>query len=262
MKTLKMMTMTGIVVLAIGLLVLPMNADAGMGRGGGAGKGGRGNLGMQTGGSGIIANLPYQELSEEERDGLIQMREEEKLARDVYLTLYETWNVGIFANISRAEQRHMDAVKILLDKYGIDDPMTDPAQGVFTSIEMQGLYDSLVEKGRQSLTDALYVGATIEDLDIKDLYDFLEQTDNSDIKTVYQNLAKGSRNHLRAFVSQLSANGVEYEAQYLPPVDVDEIVNSPHERGPVDENGQQIGGGRGQGQGQGFGRGMGKGGWQ
>ena len=128
----------------------------------------------------------------------------------------------------------------------IADPVTDLTIGVFTSIEMQELYNSLIEKGGNSLTDALYVGATIEDLDIKDLYDFLEQTDNSDIKTVYQNLVKGSRNHLRAFVSQLSAIGSEYEAQYLTPVEIDEIANSPHERGAVDENGQRIAGGRGQ----------------
>ena len=257
MKISKVMTMAGVGVLAIGLLVLPINADAGRGMGGGGGKGG-GNFGSQTRLSGIIANLPYQELSEEERDGLIHMREEEKLARDVYITLYEKWSTGIFSNISRAEQRHMDALKILLDKYSVEDPITDSTIGVFTSIEMQGLYDSLIEKGGNSLADALYVGATIEDLDIKDLYDFLEQTDNSDIKTVYQNLAKGSRNHLRAFVSQLSANGVEYEAQYLPPVEVDEIVNSPHERGAVDENGQRIAGGRGQGGGHGQGHGRGQ----
>ena len=259
MKISKMMTRVGIGVLAVGLLVLPMNANAGRGMGGGGGKGGGGNFGAQTGLSGIIANLPYQELSKEERDGLIHMREEEKLARDVYLTLFEKWGLGIFSNIAKSEQRHIDAVKILLDKYGIDDPITDSTIGVFNSIEMQELYNSLIEKGSNSQTDALHVGATIEDLDIKDLYDFLEQTDNSDIKTVYQNLIKGSGNHLRAFVSRLSASGSSYEAQYLTPVEVDEIVNSPHERGAVDENGQRVAGGRGKGAGQGSGRGMGRG---
>jgi hypothetical protein len=188
----------------------------------------------------IVTNLPAQELSSEEETGLTQMREEEKLARDVYQAMFEKWGLGVFENIARSEQRHMNAIGALLDKYGIVDPVTDSSAGIFTSPEMLTLYTDLVEKGRTSLADALQVGATIEDLDIKDLYDFLEQTDNTDIKTVYQNLAKGSRNHLRAFTYQLSLNGAGYEAQYLDANEIDDIINSPRERGRVDEDGQQV----------------------
>jgi hypothetical protein len=188
----------------------------------------------------IATNLPVQELSAEEAAGLTQMREEEKLARDVYQAMFEKWELAVFSNIARSEQRHMNAIKALLDKYGMADPVTDSAAGIFTNPEMLTLYTDLVEKGKTSLVDALQVGATIEDLDIKDLYDFLEQTDNTDIKTVYQNLAKGSRNHLRTFTYQLALNGAAYEAQYLTADKIDDIINSPRERGRVDENGHQV----------------------
>jgi len=229
-----MKRLMNVTVFCLCLLVAATIADA---------KGMRGNNGNKRGDAGlatVIANLPVQELSAEEKAGLIKMREEEKLARDVYQVLYEQWGLNIFSNIARSEQRHMDAVKSLHDKYGLIDPITDSSIGTFTDDEMLGLYTELVEKGKTSLVDAFQVGATIEDLDIKDLYDFLEQTDNSDIKTVYQNLVKGSRNHLRAFSNQLSMNGANYEAQYLSADEIEKIINSPKERGRVDENGQQV----------------------
>jgi len=46
-------------------------------------------------------------LTAEEETELVYMREEEKLARDVYLTLTDTWQLPIFWNIAGAKQRHM-----------------------------------------------------------------------------------------------------------------------------------------------------------
>ncbi len=239
MKTTKEKILCAGLGLVVGLMILPMTCNArgmGMGRGGGQG----------AGLSASIDSLPYQELSPEEESGLLKMREEEKLARDVYQALFAKWGITVFRNISTAEQRHMDAVKALLDKYGLQDPVTDPTPGVFTNPELQQLYDTLVQQGSVSMSAALQVGATIEDLDIKDLYDLLDQTDNTDIQLVYQNLAKGSRNHLRAFVSLLTANGDTYEAQFLSQEQIDAIVSSPRERGRIDADGNSVfGSGRG-----------------
>lgn len=168
------------------------------------------------------------------------MREEEKLARDVYLTLYEAWKLPIFRNIARSEQRHMDAVKVILDKYSLQDPIITDTIGVFTDQNIQYLYYQLIQAGGVSLVEALKVGATIEDLDIYDLKKFLRRADNVDIKTLYQNLMKGSRNHLRAFADQLNINGISYSAEYLTQKEVDDIINSPMERGILDENGDPL----------------------
>lgn len=205
-------------------------------RGRGAGSGGGFNGGMNA----LIASLPHEELSEAEIKGLLHMREEEKLARDVYLTLYQNWDHQVFQNIARSEQRHMDAVKALLDKYNIIDPVIDDTVGVFSEQKILNLYYELVQEGRISLVKALRVGALIEDLDIFDLKEFLQVADNVDIQTVYQNLMKGSRNHLRAFVSQLTAYGESYAGSYLPQEEIDEIVNSPMERGLYDQDGNPL----------------------
>ena len=134
----------------------------------------------------------------------------------------------------------MNAVLQLLDKYGIDGAAGDAPQGEFDDPNLQQLYDQLLEQGSASLVDALVVGATIEDLDIQDLEDRLARTDNEDVRTVYQNLQKGSRNHLRAFAGLLEDSGIPYEPLYIPAALFDEIVNSPVERGRVDANGDAL----------------------
>lgn len=252
----KLIGVTSVALIAA-MFMAPVNSDA-RGRGHGQGQGyGTGTEGTrQVGLSTVVANMPMQDLDAVEEVGLSKMREEEKLARDVYQVLYKKWNHLTFAQIARSEQQHMDSLKVLFDKYNLIDPITDSAVGVFTDPELQELYHSLVARGEKSLVDALQVGATIEDLDIKDLYDLLEQTDNSDIKTVYQNLVKGSRNHLRSFSYRLSLNNATYEAQYLTAAQIDDIITSPRERGMVDENGVQISGSGTSGRGKGRGAGM------
>jgi len=189
-----------------------------------------------------------QELSDAEAEGILYMREEEKLARDVYLKLYEEWGLSTFNNIANSEQTHMDALKTLIDRYDLDDPAEGKDIGEFTNQALQELYNQLVEEGRQSLEDALKVGAAVEEIDILDLQQHIAQTDRGDIQLVYENLMKGSRNHLRAFVSVIERQGWTYQPQYLSQEAFDEIINTPTERGG-------SGGGGGRGSGGGGGRG-------
>ena len=169
-------------------------------------------------------------LTPAEVDEVVYLREEEKLARDVYLTLAERWQLPIFANIARAEQQHMDAVLLLLELQGIPDPVIDDAIGVFSDAELGSLFVELTEDGAVDLVSALTVGATIEDMDLADLYDLLSMTDNDHVELVAHNLAKGSRNHLRAFVRALTAQGATYEPQYLDESAFDAILASDMEQ--------------------------------
>ena len=185
------------------------------GRGGGKGSQGSGNA---QGDQGELANFPPAqpgELSAAEIEALSYMREEEKLAHDVYVTLYELWGVNTFQNIANSEQAHTDAVKALLDRYGLGDPAVTQI-GVFTNPDLQALYTELVARGGQSLAEALAVGAAIEEIDILDLEKRLAQTDNADIQQIFNNLLNGSKNHLRAFTSAfLAQTGETYQPQYM-----------------------------------------------
>ena len=175
--------------------------------------------------------IPPQPLSGDEVLGILYMREEEKLALDVYTYLYEKWSLPIFSNIAASERTHVAAMGLLLERYScLEDPMGEEL-GVFTNQELQELYDELVARGSESLVEALKVGALIEEVDIVDIQGYLERVDNEDIKLVYENLLKGSRNHLRAFVATLESYGVTYEPQVLSPEAYQEIVSTPMERG-------------------------------
>ena len=184
-------------------------------------------------GNELIKDIQKSELDEEEIAGLVLMREEEKLARDVYNTLGEKWGTRIFTNIAKSEQTHTDAIKVLLDRYNIEDPVKDDSIGVFTSPELDELYKNLVKQGGSSLLDALIVGAIVEDLDIKDLNELSAKTDNADIITTYNNLNKGSRNHLRAYIGQIKNNGGSYSPQYISQAEFNAIISSAQEKGQV-----------------------------
>jgi hypothetical protein len=174
-----------------------------------------------------IDALPVEALNEQENAALLFMKEEEKLARDVYDFLYKTYSIRVFDNISDSEQSHMDAVGSLIIKYSLDDPTGDDIPGKFVNTDLQALYDELVQTGSLGINEALSVGAAIEEIDIIDLQRELEtNVDNQDITLVFENLMKGSRNHLRSFVKNLGNRNIIYQPQYLSQEEFDAIINS------------------------------------
>ena len=181
-----------------------------------------------------------QSLDQRVIDTLVAMREEEKLARDVYLTLGEKWDERMFG-IAESERRHLNAMKGLLDRFGIEDPIKDDSRGVFTSERYAKLYTELVARGFTSRVDALRVGALIEELDLTDLREASALTEDESITRVLNNLRRATRNHLRAFANAINAEGATYEASHLSQEEFDSIASSPNERG---------GQGRGQKQGR------------
>ncbi|MCC6817609.1 MAG: DUF2202 domain-containing protein [Bacteroidia bacterium] len=172
-------------------------------------------------------------LDAQEQSGLIFMRQEEKLAGDVYRFYYRKWNYSIFSNISQSEDKHTNSILTLIDKYSLVDPIPNFQEGTFADTNLQKLYHELVLTGSNSLLDALIIGATIEDLDLRDLQVEMSKTTNADLLKVYNNLTKGSRNHLRTFYSDLIGRGYTYKPQFISQSEFDEIVNSPKEHGQM-----------------------------
>jgi|TARA_R100001377_G_scaffold78752_1_gene56631 hypothetical protein len=142
-------------------------------------------------------------LSDEVIKDMKYMVEEEKLARDVYEFLDNTWNIRVFNNIKQSEQRHMEMMESLLGTNNVEYELSEE-NGVFFNEELQKMYNELIEKGSKSKYDALEVGKLIEVTDIKDLTEAIENTNDSKLITVYTNLLKASQNHLKAFERQLS----------------------------------------------------------
>ncbi len=215
-------------------IVMPGQGNGRAGRGGGgfANVDSNGSTSFNTNDlASELAALPKATLTKAETDALVFMREEEKLAYDVYSVLYAKWGLRQFSNIAKAEATHTSAVKTLLDRYGIKDPSASTKVGVFTNPDLQALYNKLIKQGSASATDALKVGALVEEVDIADLQK--RATTTPDIDLVYANLEKGSRNHLRAFTTGLRTQGVTYVPTVLTKTAYTAIITTATERGPA-----------------------------
>jgi hypothetical protein len=186
-------------------------------------------------------------LTEAEIPMVLAMREEEKLARDVYLLLDEQYLSPVFQNIARSEQRHMDAIAMVIKRQGLTDPVTDSTVGKFTSSGFAELYDTLIQQGSADYIEALTVGAYIEEIDIKDLQEALVVVTTPQLVRVFENLLRGSYNHLRAFTAALAAEGITYAPQVLTPEAYDTILNPPAPDRNGNVNGQKPGNRQGQG---------------
>jgi hypothetical protein len=172
-------------------------------------------------------------LSQQEKDAILYMREEEKLARDVYDFLYTKWGGNPFGNIRNSEQNHMDRMKSLISTYKLADPVekNNDKPGIFANSLLQKYYNELVVAGSLSFTEALKVGAKIEELDITDLDERMQQTQQQDIRNTYSYLRMASGNHLRAFVRRLSMQGVMYEPVILNKSEFERIVAAESDHG-------------------------------
>lgn len=167
-------------------------------------------------------------LTEEEKVGLLFMLEEEKLARDTYIYMNNLWSLNQFNNIKNSEQTHMNAIKTILDQNNIDYIILP--EGQFDNENLQNLYNQFVIDGQVSSSNALQIGATIEDLDIVDLEDYINESTNQVLISTYQSLQCGSRNHLRSFVSAINTNESTYIPQFLTVEEYDNILNGSHEQ--------------------------------
>ena len=170
------------------------------------------------------------DLTKAEKEGIQLMREEEKLAHDVYQFLNEKWELPIFNNISQAETRHFNAIGFLIENFELED-LAKEETGKFQNEDLQKLYDSLTEKGSESLVAALEVGAFIEEVDLQDLQQLLHSTSNETIQNTYQNLLRASGNHLRAFTSQLANRDNIYSPIVLAEKEYLTILETPHQKG-------------------------------
>ncbi|MCL9808891.1 DUF2202 domain-containing protein [Flavobacterium luminosum] len=167
-------------------------------------------------------------LTPKEKEGVLFMLEEEKLARDTYNYMNNLWGLSLFNNIKNSEQSHMDAIVTILEQHNIE--YTILPEGQFSNQNLQNFYNQFIIDGQVSSVEALKIGATIEDLDIVDLENYINESTNKSLILAYQNLQCGSRNHLRSFVSTLDNLGVTYNPQFLTTVVFNSIITSSHEQ--------------------------------
>ncbi|MEE3503593.1 DUF2202 domain-containing protein [Acidiphilium acidophilum] len=184
---------------------------------------------VETTRAALAAAIDVVALTAHERADLLLMREEEKIARDVYLQLHDRWGLRPFGNISGSEQAHMDMILLLQERHGLSDPAEGLPIGRFNDPVLQNMHDDLLSRGLQSQAEAVRVGLLIEELDIFDLQVAASRTEKPEIRAVYSDLERGSRNHLRAFYRWMHRLGTHYTPVHLTAGMFAAIANAPHE---------------------------------
>jgi len=198
---------------------------------------------MESGVMNEVMSIPAMstdstDLTDSDHAGLLKMREEEKLAQDVYDSFYNTYNLIVFDRISNSEIRHTEAVLSLINYYKMTDPAIAEA-GKFSNVKVQDLYDKLIASGTSDM-EALKTGAYIEEYDIADLKKLIVESQNQDIVNVYAHLLRGSEFHLRAFNRNLKVRGIVYERQILSEEDFNTILSGKSIAPAIDSTGQCI----------------------
>lgn len=156
--------------------------------------------------SSMLNDVEKQDISDYEAERLAYQYSEEMVARDIYNYLYKLYNIQVFKNIADSENRHMEAVKVLLDRYGLETPT-----GYWP---LQEEFEALKKEGEKWIKQALEVGAKIEMMDIDDIVETIKNTDNDDIKIVFTNIGWGSYNHLRWFLQSMKNNWITTDLDY------------------------------------------------
>ena len=187
-------------------------------------------------GTGIIplaAQTATSPVSHADQTNLLFMREEEKMARDLYVEMHRLWGASVFRSIAGEKQEHMDAMARLLTRYQLPDPVGADVPGKYLNTALATLYQTLMQQGKQSLDEALRASALQEEIIILDLDVSMKATTQTDIKGVYSELLRDSYNHLRAFVHGLELRGTPYQGSRLPQTTIDAIVHGPTNQGFV-----------------------------
>lgn len=178
------------------------------------------------GGSPAALSAAQAKLNESEAAHLRFIREEEKLARDIYYVLAGMWDLKIFVKIAESEQRHTDAVRLVIEKYNISDPAKATPPGVFVNGEVQKLYNVLNERGKASSLEALKIGALTEEKDISDINVAMAGTNKPDLLDLYRYLKEGSSTHLRGFMAEIRKAGGDYAPQFLSISDFEKALKA------------------------------------
>ena len=195
---------------------------------------GGGNHGNKGNGGVDVNSYPTYSLTQQNKNDLAFMGNEERLAYNVYMNLYNYHNnngneIKQLYNISSgSEVKHIETVRDLVNKYNIkpeDLTVLDSAPVASSTTDqsdlpddkygvahIQTLYNDLMAKGESSVQDALEVGCMIEVTDINDLNPKIQNAIDSgakDLEDAFSFLRDGSYNHYWAFDKGLKNLGID-----------------------------------------------------
>lgn len=169
-------------------------------------------------------------LSADEIEFLFALREDEKMARDLYTVFAAKYSTAPqIDRIAAAENSHIAYVEAVLDYYEISYPAMTAA-GLFEDAKRQAIYNELADKSG-TLLEVYATMAAVEEESVSAYKSVQSEITNENIALVITNMIKASSNHLKAAVCQIIVGGSTYTPLYLSAEEFGTIVNLPYQNG-------------------------------
>ncbi len=184
---------------------------------------------MKTVGAGVLLAWLVgcgPQITETEAGDLQLLREEEKLARD----LFRDWSdrSELFGAVAHSKQLHFEIVGALLQRHQVTD-RTLGGEGLYVFPQLQTLHQELLARGGSTELEALAAGAELHERDLVGLEEAAGRSQLEDVRASLAEIQRGARNHLRGCVEELALQGVDYAPRLLSPEAFAAIINSPRE---------------------------------
>lgn len=167
-------------------------------------------------------------ISTDEQKALVQIFEQEKLARDVYSQIGEKFGIKILKNAAIGKQKQMS---LILDFMTLNQVAVafDDAQGVFKSPELRENYSAFLTEGLGSLNNAFRVGAKMEDYNIYHIDKILATQTTGKLVLLLSKLSCSAGNELKTQVNMLVGNGEMFMPDYISVKLYRSIMHDNHE---------------------------------
>ena len=143
-------------------------------------------------------DIPLSDLTDAQKEKIISIAQELKLAQNLYSKIYKQWELKIFRNISKAKSHQIKVIKFLADRYNLELPPTFKDE-TFEDSSLQEKLDDLLNQALSSEQNALEVAISTEENSIEDLNQTLHSDLPKDLELTYAHLLKADQRHLYIF---------------------------------------------------------------
>ena len=186
-----------------------------------------------------IGNVLAQsgELDSAETETLVYLREFTKFKWDIFNVssrVSEEENPArhsMYVSLAAEAENHLNDLKLLLDYYGIEDPVPMPYETTWAFgynnalvTDLANLYLNFVVWEQHSEEEVLDLIAYIVEMSIIDLRQAILETENSYLIDTYSELQAGAYPQLLTLISVYHTDPFDYEAQLLSQEEVEEII--------------------------------------
>lgn len=177
------------------------------------------------------------ELDSMETETLVYLREFAKFKWDIFHTSARVTEEDdpvrhpMYASLAADALVHLDKLKLLIDHYGIEDPVPTPYEVTWIwgynddfITDLANDYLNFVVWEQHTEEEILDLIAYFVEMNIFDLRQAILETDEQLLIDTYADVLAGAYPQLLTLVAVYHSNPFDYEAQLLSQVEVDEII--------------------------------------